>query len=220
MTVTTRVEQCSANLLVAWPMRAGRLGTSGGSRHATKGAKSLGRPANDGRENDLASDKEHSFARPGLTVVGVHRKRRPIPSLNPAHLHPLAAALAAAALTFTLSGAGQKSVRVEKILLAEQDLGDGMSPAKNSCGWGPACSEQTKAADGGITLGERRIMGTRHEEKPCGVACSLPPARARAGRPERRWPARRAYRRNARRLGYPESSSLTPALNRKTKTLP
>ena len=178
MTVTTRVEQCSANLLVAWPMRAGRLGTPGGSRHATKGAKSLGRPANDGRENDWASDKEHSFARPGLTVVGVHRKRRPIPSLNPAYLHPLAAALAAAAFTFTLSGAGKKSVRVEKILLAEQDLGDGMSPAKNSCGWGPACSEQTKAADGGITLGERRIMGTRHQEKPCVVACSQPRAHA------------------------------------------
>ncbi len=161
-------------------MRAGRLGTSGGSRHATKGAKSLGRPANDGRENDLASDKEHSFARPGLTVVGVHRKRRPIPSLNPAHLHPLAAAWAAAALTFTLSGAGKKSVRVEKILLAEQDLGDGMSPAKNSCGWGPACCEQTKVAAVGITLAERRSMGTRDEKKPCGVACSQPHAHALA----------------------------------------
>jgi len=161
-------------------MRAGRLGTSGGSRHATKGAKSLGRPANDGRENDLASDKEHSFARPGLTVVGVHRKRRPIPSLNPAYLHPLAAALAAAAFTFTLSGAGKKSVRVEKILLAEQDLGDGMSPAKNSCGWGPAYCEQTKAAAVGITLAERRSMGTRDEKKPCGVACSQPHAHALA----------------------------------------
>ena len=161
-------------------MRAGRLGTSGGSRHATKGAKSLGRPANDGRENDWASDKGHSFARPGLTVVGDHRKRRPIPSLNPAHLHPLAAALAAAAFTFTLSGAGKKSVRVEKILFAEQDLGDDISPAQNCCGWGPAFSEQTKAAAVGITLGERRIMGTRHQEKPCGVACSQPPAHALA----------------------------------------
>jgi len=86
--------------------------------------------------------------------------------------------LAAAAFTFTLSGAGKKSVRVEKILFAEQDLGDDISPAKNSCGWGPACSEQTKPADGGITLGERRIMGTRHQEKPCVVACSQPRPRA------------------------------------------
>ena len=162
--MTTRVEQCPANLLVAWPMGAGGCATFGASRHATKGAKSLGRPANDGRENDLASDKEHSFARPGPTVVGVQRKRRPIPSLNPAYLHPLAAALAAVAFTFTLSGAGKKSVRVEKILFAEQDLGDDISPAKNSCRWGPACCEQTKAADGGITLGKRRIMGTRDEE--------------------------------------------------------
>ena len=161
-------------------MRAGRLGTPGGSRHATKGAKSLGRPANDGRENDLASDKEHSFARPGLTVVGVHRKRRPIPSLNPAYLHPLAAALAAAAFTFTLSGAGKKSVRVEKIVFTEQDLGDDISPAKNSCGWGPAYCEQTKAAAVGITLAERRSMGTRDEKKPCGVACSQPHAHALA----------------------------------------
>ena len=140
--------------------------------------------------------------------------------MNPAYLHPFAAALAAVAFTFTLPGAGKKSVRVEKILFAEQDLGDDISPAKNSCRCGPACCEQTKAADGGITLAERRSMGTRDEKKPCGVACSQPPARARAGRPERRWPARRAYRRNARRLGCPQSPSLTPALNRKTKTLP
>ena len=128
--------------------------------------------------------------------------------------------MAAVAFTFTLSGAGKKSVRVEKILFAEQDLGDDISPAKKSSGWGLAWFEQMKAAAGGIPFAERRSMGTRDEKKPCGVACSQPPARARAGRPERRWPARRAYRRNARRLGYPESSSLTPALNRKTKTLP
>ena len=140
--------------------------------------------------------------------------------MNPAHLHLVAAALAAVAFTFTLADAAKKSVRFGKIVLTEQDLGDDIITAKNSSGWGPACCEQTKAADGGITLAERRSMGTRDEKKPCGVACSQPPARARAGRPERRWPARRAYRRNARRLGYPESSSLTPALNRKTKTLP
>ena len=100
--------------------------------------------------------------------------------MNPAYLHPFAAALAAVAFTFTLPGAGKKSVRVETILFAEQDLGDDISPAKNSCRCGPACCEQTKAADGGITLAERRSMGTRDEKKPCGVACSQPPAPAHA----------------------------------------
>jgi len=100
--------------------------------------------------------------------------------MTPAYLHPFAAALAAVAFTFTLAGAGKKSVRVEKIVFTEQDLGDDISPAKNSCGWGPASCEQTKTADGGITLAEGRSMGTRDEKKPCGVACSQPHAHALA----------------------------------------
>ena len=100
--------------------------------------------------------------------------------MTPAYLHPFAAALAAVAFTFTLAGAGKKSVRVEKIVFTEQDLGDDISPAKNSCGWGPASCEQTKTADGGITLAEGRSMGTRNEEKPFGVAFSQPHAHAHA----------------------------------------
>lgn len=100
--------------------------------------------------------------------------------MNPAHLHLVAAALAAVAFTFTLADAAKKSVRFGKIVLTEQDLGDDIITAKNSSGWGPACCEQTKAADGGITLAERRSMGTRDEKKPCGVACSQPPAPAPA----------------------------------------
>ena len=100
--------------------------------------------------------------------------------MTPAYLYPFAAALAAVAFTFTLADAAKKSVRFGKIVLTEQDLGDDISPAKNSCRCGPACCEQTKAADGGITLAERRSMGTRDEKKPCGVACSQPPAPAHA----------------------------------------
>ena len=100
--------------------------------------------------------------------------------MNPAHLHLVAAALAAVAFTFTLADAAKKSVRFGKIVLTEQDLGDDIITAKNSSGWGPACCEQTKAADGGITLAERRSMGTRDEKKPCGVACSQPHAHALA----------------------------------------
>jgi hypothetical protein len=57
--------------------------------------------------------------------------------------------------------------------------GDGKNDvitAKNSHGWGLSWFEQTKAADGVITFAERRIMGTRDEEKQFGVAFSQPHA--------------------------------------------
>ena len=96
--------------------------------------------------------------------------------MNPAHLHLVAAALAAVAFTFTLADAAKKSVRFGKIVLTEQDLGDDIITAKNSSGWGLAWFEQMKAAAGGIPFS----MGTRDEKKPCGVACSQPPAPAHA----------------------------------------
>ena len=100
--------------------------------------------------------------------------------MNPAHLHPFAAALAAVAFTFTLADAAKKSVRFGKIVLTEQDLGDDIITAKNSSGWGLAWFEQMKAAAGGIPFAERRSGGTRDEAKPFGVACSQPPAHALA----------------------------------------
>lgn len=100
--------------------------------------------------------------------------------MNPAHLHLVAAALAAVAFTFTLADAAKKSVRFGKIVLTEQDLGDDIITAKNSSGWGLAWFEQMKATAGGIPFAERRSMGTRDEKKPCGVACSQPPAPAPA----------------------------------------
>ena len=102
--------------------------------------------------------------------------------MNPAHLHPLAAALAATAFTFTLAGAAKKSVRFQEIVLTEQDLGDDIITAQNSPGWGLAWFEQTKAADGGIPFAERHIVGTRDEEKRFGVACSQPHALTLADR--------------------------------------
>ena len=98
--------------------------------------------------------------------------------MNPAHLHLVAAALAAVASTFTLADAAKKSVRCGKIVLTEQDLGDDIITDKNSSGWGLAWFEQMKAAAGGIPFAERRSMGTRDEKKPCGVACSPPHAYA------------------------------------------
>ena len=100
--------------------------------------------------------------------------------MNPAHLHLVAAALAAVAFTFTLADAAKKSVRFGKIVLTEQDLGDDIITAKNSSGWGLAWFEQMKAAAGGIPFAERRSGGTRDEAKPFGVACSQPPAPAHA----------------------------------------
>lgn len=102
--------------------------------------------------------------------------------MNPAHLHPLAAALAATAFTFTLAGAAKKSVRFQEIVLTEPDLGDAIIADKNSPGWSLAWFEQMKAADGGIPFAERHILGTRDEEKRFGVACSRPPALTLADR--------------------------------------
>lgn len=57
--------------------------------------------------------------------------------------------------------------------------GDGRNDiitAMNSHGWGLSWFEQIRAPDGGITFTERRIMGTREEEKIFGVAFSQPHA--------------------------------------------
>jgi len=73
-------------------------------------------------------------------------------------------------------------VRSQKIALTEPDLGDDIIADKNSPCWGLAWFEQMKAADGGIPFAERRILGTRDEEKPFGVACSQPHALTQANR--------------------------------------
>ncbi len=109
--------------------------------------------------------------------------------MNPAHLHPLAAALAATAFTFTLAGAAKKSVRFQEIVLTEQDLGDDIITAQNSPGWGLAWFEQTKAADGGITFAARHIKRHMKGAARRGEAIRfrvLAAARAHAGRPKRR----------------------------------
>lgn len=57
--------------------------------------------------------------------------------------------------------------------------GDGRNDiitAKNAHGWGLSWFEQVRRSDGAISFTERRIMGTREEEKTFGVAFSQPHA--------------------------------------------
>lgn len=115
--------------------------------------------------------------------------------MNPAHLHPLAAALAATAFTFTLAGAAKKSVRFQEIVLTEQDLGDDIITAQNSPGWGLAWFEQTKAADGGITFAARHIKRHMKGAARRGGGHSVSRSRSRT---RSRWPTETAMPRLTR----------------------